>query len=372
VASNSATMNATMEPEGAPVEYFFEYGTTTAYGHSTSVRTSSSGGELPVSETLTGLTPLTVYHYRIVTKRVVEGKAFTLDGSDQSFITAGIAPEIQAESTSAVTSFSATLEATINPGNSATTYYFLYGTSPFSEQAVPPASVASGYGSAQATTRVLQALQPDTTYYYHVVAENAFGKVEGLEGPHGPEEKSFTTLRASSPEVSLGSVGEIGQTTANLSTTINPNGLATEYEVQLASGGGAYTPVIVLSAGSESTPQAASYTLTGLAPSTVYQVRLVAWNQNGEATSTVQSFTTAATTSAFTQPLTAVLVPFTPAATPVGEVVSAPTTKTKSLTNAQKLAKALKACKKKAKGKRAGCEKRARKKYAPAKSKKKR
>jgi hypothetical protein len=45
--------------------------------------------------------------------------------------------------------------------------------------------------------------------------------------------------------------------------------------------------------------------------------------------------------------------------------------KKKSLTRAQKLAAALKACHKKAKGKRASCEKRARKKYGPVRPKKK-
>jgi hypothetical protein len=39
------------------------------------------------------------------------------------------------------------------------------------------------------------------------------------------------------------------------------------------------------------------------------------------------------------------------------------------LTNAQKLANALKACTKKPKKQRAGCQKQARKKYAPAKKK---
>ena len=42
--------------------------------------------------------------------------------------------------------------------------------------------------------------------------------------------------------------------------------------------------------------------------------------------------------------------------------------KAKALTRAQKLAKALKACRTKSKGKRAGCEKRARKQYASAKA----
>jgi hypothetical protein len=45
--------------------------------------------------------------------------------------------------------------------------------------------------------------------------------------------------------------------------------------------------------------------------------------------------------------------------------------KTKALTRPQKLAKALKACKKKAKGKRAGCERQARKQYGPVKKTKK-
>ena len=42
-----------------------------------------------------------------------------------------------------------------------------------------------------------------------------------------------------------------------------------------------------------------------------------------------------------------------------------------SLTRAQKLAKALKACRKQAKGKRAGCKKQAHAKYGPVKRKKK-
>jgi len=371
VTPTSAIMNASLEPESSAVEYFLEYGTSASYGQSTSVKTSSSGSEVAVSEPWTGLTPLTVYHYRIVAKRVLEGKPFTVDGADQSFITAGIAPEIQSEGTSAVTPFSATLEATINPGNSATSYWFVYGTSPTGEQAVLPAAVASGYGSIQVIPRVLEALQPDTTYYYHVVAENPFGKVEGVEGPGGPEEKTFTTLPASAPEASVGQVGEVGSTSASVPVTVNPNGLATEYEIQIATSG-VYTPVTVLSAGEEAVSKTSAYGLSGLAPGTTYELRVVAWNAAGETTSSAGSFTTAASLAAvFVRPLTPVLIAFTPAVTPAGEVVSVPTTKTKSLTNAQKLAKALKACKKKTKSKRTSCEKQARKKYAPAKAKKK-
>jgi hypothetical protein len=371
VTIEGAKLNGSLQPEGTAAEYFFEYGTSTAYEHSTPTKTSSSGGVVLLSEALPGLMPLTTYHYRIVARRMIEGKERESVGRDEPFTTLGVPPEIRSESASAITPFSATLEAAINPGNSATSYYFMYGTSPTSEQAALPAATAAGYGSVQVTPRVLQALQPSTTYYYHVVAENTFGKVEGIEGPKGPEEKTFTTLPASAPEASLGQIGEIGQTTANLTTTINPNGLATEYEIQIATSG-VYTPVAVESAGQESTPQSAGYTLTGLAPATIYQVRIVAWNTAGETTSTVQTLTTAgAPAPSFTQPPASVLVPFTPAVAPSGET-TAPTAKAKPLTNAQKLAKALKACKKdKSKGKRATCEKQARKRYATTKAKKK-
>ena len=369
ITIEGAKLNGSLRPEGTAAEYFFEYGTSTAYGHNTVAKTSSSGAEVFLSEALSGLMPLTFYHYRLVAKRVIEGVTRESVGKDETFTTLGVSPGVQSESSSAITPFSATLEATLNPGNSATSYYFMYGTSPASEQKVLPVAVASGYGSVQVNPRVLQALQPDTTYYYHVVAENPFGKVEDIEGPSGPEEGTFTTLPAYAPEVSLGPVGEVGQTGASASTTINANGLATEYEIQLGVSG-VYTPVAVQSAGEEATPQTSSYALSGLAPGTAYELRIVAWNEAGEATSAVQSFTTAPSSApSFVQPVTPVLVAFTPAASPAAEA-TVPMSKTKSLTNAQKLAKALKACKQKAKGKRAGCERQARKKYAPIKTKK--
>jgi hypothetical protein len=307
--------------------------------------------------------PLTVYHYRIVAKRVIEGTPRETKGKDETFTTLGVPPGVQSESASAITPFSATLEATLNPGNSATNYWFMYGTSPTSEQEVLPAAVASGYRSVQVNPRVLQALQPDTTYYFHVVAENAFGKVDGVEGPSGPEEGSFTTLPAYAPEVSLGPVSGIGSSSASVAATVNANGLATEYEIELGVSG-SYTPVAVQSAGKEAAPQTESYGLSGLAPGTSYQLRIVAWNQAGEVTSSVQTFTTAASsTPVFTQPVTPVLLA-TPRLAETKEPALVKST-TKTLTKAQKLAKALKGCKQdKAKSKRKACETAARKKYA--------
>jgi hypothetical protein len=300
-----------------------------------------------------------------VAKRTIEGRQLEAVGQDETFTTGGVAPEIQSEDASAITPFSATLEATINPGNAATSYYFMYGTSPGSEQAFIQPATVSGYGSVQVDPRVLEALQPGTTYYYHVVAENIFGKIDVIEGPNGPEEKTFTTLPGSEPTVSLGQVGGVSQNGASVSTTVNPNGFATEYAIELGVSG-AYAPVTVQSAGEEATPQTSTYTLSGLAPGTAYELRIVARNAVGEATSSVQTFTTAASsTPTLAQPVTPMLLATPTLAEARESVLSKPTTK--SLTRAQKLAKALKACKaEKSKSRRGKCETQARKKYGPA------
>ena len=57
----------------------FEYGTTTSYGKAAAA--SGTGGA--VSATLTGLTPQTEYHYRLVATR--DGRRS--EGADQTFVT---------------------------------------------------------------------------------------------------------------------------------------------------------------------------------------------------------------------------------------------------------------------------------------------
>ena len=61
----------------------------------------------------------------------------------------------------------------------------------------------------------------------------------------------------------------------------------------------------------------------------------------------------------------------TPAIAFPTETGTTTTTTTKALTRAQKLAAALKACKKKPKSKRASCQKQARQRYGPVKQKSK-
>jgi hypothetical protein len=67
VTFSSAIVFATINPRGQDTNYVFQYGPTRKYGSQTPLAPAGAGsGSLQVSQTLTGLAPLTTYHYRIL------------------------------------------------------------------------------------------------------------------------------------------------------------------------------------------------------------------------------------------------------------------------------------------------------------------
>ncbi len=94
VAETSATLAATVTPNNAPTSYFFEYGKSSEYETSiplTSASLGSEGQELPVSQHIQGLSPNTLYHYRIVVESELQrGKTETFTGPEQAFTTQAV------------------------------------------------------------------------------------------------------------------------------------------------------------------------------------------------------------------------------------------------------------------------------------------
>lgn len=79
VTSTTADLQATVNPHGAATSFHFEYGTDLTYGNSTPESSAGSGSQpVTVSQTVTGLTPSTVYHYRVV----AHNQAGTIIGPD--------------------------------------------------------------------------------------------------------------------------------------------------------------------------------------------------------------------------------------------------------------------------------------------------
>lgn len=87
VSETSAVLNGTINPFGLQTNYYFEYGTTTAYGSRipAGIEAVAGGGRVPAlfSRIITGLTPGTTYHFRLV----ATNSAGTAEGSDRTFST---------------------------------------------------------------------------------------------------------------------------------------------------------------------------------------------------------------------------------------------------------------------------------------------
>jgi hypothetical protein len=85
VASDSATVTATISPHGSPTTVVVQYGTSAAYGQQTAP-VSVGAGNTPqtVTITITGLTPSTLYHFRFLATNAAGSSA----GPDQTVTSA--------------------------------------------------------------------------------------------------------------------------------------------------------------------------------------------------------------------------------------------------------------------------------------------
>ncbi len=82
VTHSSATLHGTVNSNGSTTSYYFQYGTSSAYGKQTSSRGAGAGTAThPQSATISGLSPGRTYHFRIV----AHNTAGTSYGADQKF-----------------------------------------------------------------------------------------------------------------------------------------------------------------------------------------------------------------------------------------------------------------------------------------------
>ena len=85
IQQEQATVNAKVNPNGVATHYYFQYGESPGYGFSTSEGNAGSGtGTESEHETITGLQPGMLYHYRVVASNIWG----TTEGLDEHFATA--------------------------------------------------------------------------------------------------------------------------------------------------------------------------------------------------------------------------------------------------------------------------------------------
>jgi phosphodiesterase/alkaline phosphatase D-like protein len=247
ITSSSATVSGTVNPNGDATMYAFQYGTTSGFGHETTLTSAGSGDtSSTVSASITGLTSGTTYHYRII---ALNGSG-TTTGADLTFKTTGTPPPPPATkptSTTGTASASvngATVNGTVNPNGLLTHYYFEFGTTSAYGLQTPTTSAGSGTVPVS-VSRSLTGLQSDQTYHYRIVAVSSGGTTLGADatfttGSPAPSTSKLTffghTAFVAPQGVGGVFLGCIGGTTCTGKLTISHNGTTIAQRLHFAIG----------------------------------------------------------------------------------------------------------------------------------------
>ena len=216
LSGTSAKLSGTVNPEGLPTKYSFQYGTSIP-GMLHSPQGSLPAGTSPVevNQTLSGLSPSTTYYYRIVATNPAGGW-----GEYKTFTTTDGKPKITIEAPTAVKAGKAILHAKVNPNGLASDYRFEWGktTSYGNSIPVPDGEIGSG-GADVAASQTIEGLKGETTYHYRVVAENSQATTTSAD-------QTFTTPVW---HPTIGYQTPVGVTAgeATLTAGVNPHSLST-------------------------------------------------------------------------------------------------------------------------------------------------
>ncbi|MDH5228531.1 MAG: M12 family metallo-peptidase [Gammaproteobacteria bacterium] len=293
INTNSATLNASIEPQGQDTTVYYDYGSTIQYGsQSTRFTVPGNTTQVTVPLTINGLACGQSYHFRVVAQN---SQGETL-GANQSFSTAictRALPEISNTLASSVTVDSARLTADINSNSNDLSYHFEYGTSAQYGQVTISQSLAAT-SALQPVFADIAGLKCNTNYQFRLVVDSAGTTINGVNS-------AFTTQACAltAPTVMTDSASNITQTSARLNGQVNPNGLTAivvyEYGIDAAQLDNKSGNFVV---GGVTTSTPANYSVRGLTCATTYYYRITASTDAGNASGDVLNFTTAACATA--------------------------------------------------------------------------
>ncbi len=279
LTKESEKLETSIYPCDLEAHYYFEYGTSTAYGHRTAeAPVAATWGAVEVNTTISGLQHNTPYHWRVV----VRSSNGTFDGVDHEF-SITYDPEVRGENAKVVLSSSAGLGGQIQPGGIETKYWFEYG--PTEAYGTRTEEVSAGSGDVfEGVSVQLEDLEPGTLYHFRIVATNAHGTTMG-------KDSEFET-HGGKPTVDTLPAANIGYTSADLMGSVYGKHVATNYyfEYGTTTSYGQLTPE--RKARGEEHAEINEEVLSGITPDTVYHYRIVATNSYGASYGADQTFST--------------------------------------------------------------------------------
>ena len=173
ITLTGATLNGTVNPNGAATVAWFEYGPDPNLSSITVTDNQNLGsGRDPVAmdNTLSGLDTGVTFYYRVVAASV-EG---VVEGAIKSFSTVLPPPAAATGNATNITTTGVTFNGTINPNGYSTEAWFEYGTDNTLAIFIPTTPQLQGAGVADmpVSASPIAPLNPWSTYYFRTVARS--------------------------------------------------------------------------------------------------------------------------------------------------------------------------------------------------------
>jgi hypothetical protein len=215
-----ATLTGSIEPEGNPTEYHFDYGSTSVTEHS-SAPTSLGAADFTshsVSLPVSGLSPGTEYHFELI---VSYGAGQTVSDGPQTFTTPPAAePAVSTLAASSLQETEATLNGEVDPEGGAEAECFFEwgaGSSGTYEHTTKVVSLPSD-GAEHQVSATVTGLTPGSAYHFRLVAKNKLGSIQGND---------LTFMAASTPPAKEPNEEPPAKVPSSVSTSTGGNTTAT-------------------------------------------------------------------------------------------------------------------------------------------------
>ncbi|MFH0888085.1 MAG: hypothetical protein V1871_02615 [Planctomycetota bacterium] len=277
ITYNSARLNGTVIPNGVTTNAYFQWGTTTSYGNTTTTQPIGNGTiSVAILANTSGLSGTTTYNFRVV----ATNSGGQTNGLNQTFTTSAPPPTCVTNAATNVTYKAARLNGTVNPNGADTNPYFEWGTTTSYENTTSPQVIGSWASNVSVNADIIELLS-STQYNFRVVATNSGGTTNGLN-------QTFTTNPPPPPPTcTTNPATNVNYNSATLNGTVNPNGYSTTvyFQYGITATPPSYTDTTVAQAiGSGNTNIAVAVDISALSSNTVYNFRCVATNSEGTTT----------------------------------------------------------------------------------------